>query len=220
MHAQKPTHYYIEEQANLARKGSEAAARNATIQILQGVGVIPELANAFGFQERIVQAEVSYRKGNHGPIHESDIVKAVNNLASSLNAPAWAQTSLVEVRRIRMYSLPMYGSMFANTKPGPDGKVSLLSPDMSPLEGMHLALILIQQKLYNQNYQFSTKEKLALVNDRSGAVDRLYRERHMELRKAISSGTNGRSMRDMLSSADNFFNDLNLEPVRQQGVGK
>ncbi len=212
------TFSYIDDQAVLAQHGSETAARNVTAKIFSLAGVAPELATAFGFQERIVQNEMLYRQGAHGPIHEVDIVKAVNNLASSMNAPLWAHTDLIEVRTLRMSMLTMYPRMIANSHPTPGKRLEILSKDMSPLEATHIAVMLIEQKTFNKEYQFTHAEKAVLANADPKIVDSAYQQRCRDMRNTITGETSGRSLRDLLRGADNFFTDLGLQPVGQQAA--
>jgi hypothetical protein len=118
------------------------------------------MADGFGFTDRIVQAESQYRNGAHPAVHESDVVKAINNFANSIGAPQWAHTNQIEVRRLRMHMLTLYPQLMASQAP-PDSKqhYKAIDEDMRPIEGAYVATTLIYQKLYNSKYQFTDAEQ-------------------------------------------------------------
>ncbi len=137
---QIPTHVYIDNQAVLAKQGSEQAIRNLTDQLFTSAGMPKEITSALGFNERVVQAELKYRNGMHPAASADDIVKAVNNLANTIGAPAWSHTDAQEVTKMRMWLLVLYPHMIASSTPRqPDGKLELLSPKMSPVEATYIA---------------------------------------------------------------------------------
>jgi hypothetical protein len=206
---QIPTHVYIDSQAVLAKEGSETAIRNLTGQLFANAGIPKEVTSALGFNERVVQAELNYRKGLHPAVQTADIVKAVNNLSNSIGAPTWAHTDAQEVTKLRMWLLVLYPHMIASSTPHQaDGNLELLSPKMSPIEASYIATILIQQKLWNSYYQLSPAERI----DAQAAI-KLSAQRGAQLRAAIQGGTQGHSVRDLLSIADGFFTDLRIDPI-------
>jgi hypothetical protein len=72
-------------------------------QLFKNVSIPTDLADALGFTDRIVQAEIASRNGTHPAIHEADVVRAINNLTNTIGAPQWAQTNQLEVRKLRSY---------------------------------------------------------------------------------------------------------------------
>lgn len=206
---QIPTHIYIDNQAVLAKQGSEQAIRNLTDQLFTSAGMPKEITSALGFNERVVQAELKYRNGMHPAASADDIVKAVNNLANTIGAPAWSHTDAQEVTKMRMWLLVLYPHMIASSTPRqPDGKLELLSPKMSPVEATYIATILIEQKLWNSSYQLKPSERTT-----PEAIQKLSAERGAQLWAAIRGGTEGHSLRDLLHTADGFFTDLRIDPI-------
>ncbi|MGO8758916.1 MAG: hypothetical protein ACLQG3_12405 [Terracidiphilus sp.] len=204
-----PTHAYIDSQAVLAKQGSESAIRNITGQLFQGAGLPSELTNAFAFNERVVQAELNYRKGLHSAVQTTDVVKAINNLANTIGAPVWAHTNTQEVTKLRMWMLILYPHLIANPSPRQtNGKFEILSPQMSPLEATFIAATLVEQKLWNGYYQLAPSERTTAQANR-----KLSTQRGQELRSAIAGGTQGHSVRDLLHVADGFFTDLRIDPL-------
>jgi hypothetical protein len=100
----------------------------------ENLGIPTDIADAFGLTARIVHAQQSYRAGTQPAAHEEDLVKAWNNFANSLGAPAWAHTTKPEIRKLRMRMLVVLPQLFACQEP-PDAKghYRVLSPNMSPL---------------------------------------------------------------------------------------
>lgn len=197
----------------MAKTGSRIAATNAVDAIFTQAGILPELAHGVGFQQRVVQAELAFRKGTQPAIHEKDIVTAVNNLATTINAPAWARTNLAEVVKLRLFASPMFPGMILNHAPDAVAKHQLLNPAMSPLEATQIALMLVHQKLANPNYQLTRAEIVAQPDE--NALEDLHQHRTRALQSAMSGATSGRSLRDLLASADNFLTDLGLAPVQE-----
>lgn len=209
-----PTHVYLEAQFGQVKHGSEPAIRNVVSTVFDGAGIPKAVYSSFGFSDRIVQAELKYRQGNHPAVHQTDIVNAVNNLANSLGAPAWAHTNTQEVTKMRMWMLVLYPQTIASTTPvQPNGKFELLSDNMSPLEATFIATTLIEQKLWNSMYQFTDSERSSMAHTSDAAIQKLSGQRGAQLKAAIQGGTQGHSLRDLLHTADGFFTDLRIDPV-------
>jgi hypothetical protein len=144
-------------------------------------------------KDRIVRAEVNYRSGHGKPVSEFGVVRMTNMLMKKLGAPAYAQTNVYEVRRLEMNFLPFLskfiGKKPAGTSHGPKALGSSFNPEMSPLEGIAIANLLIQQKRVNPVYQVTYDEWLArrsakksgkqVINDNS---------RRLEMEKIIQRG--------------------------------
>ena len=111
----------IDQQAAVAKHGSESDVRALTVSLVNTGGLPYEIANAYGFTDRIVNAEMLYRSGGQAAIRDSDVVTAVNNLFTTLGAPAWAQTDQAEVRKLRAGLMEMYPHLMASEAP-PDQK--------------------------------------------------------------------------------------------------
>jgi len=207
----------LDRQAALAKQGSETSIRALTTHLFKQAGVRPEIANAFSFNERVVQAEISYRKGAHLPVTDDSVVKSVNNLAASVGAPTWASTNKVEVRRLRMLLVFKYPHLMASQAP-PDskGRYKALDDTMSPLEASYVAVAMMQQKLLNPDFQFTDAEKTQpIFTDKAlQAKERMARTSAMAA--AIRQQSTQHSVRDLLHTADGFFTDLGINEVEEK----
>ena len=213
-----PTFVELDHQAELAKHGDETAIRTLTNHFVQELGVHPEVAKAYGFNERIVQAELAYRHNQHPAIKEEDVTRSVNNLMSSSGAPSWAQTDAREVHKLRMLLIIRYPHMMASEAP-PDshGRYRALDDTMSPLEGAYVAGSMLHQKLLNPEFQFTREEQ----KDLPDCIDLKRRAvassgRTATLRKVLYDQSANHSVRDMLRVSDNFLSDLKIAPVGQE----
>ncbi|MGH9597071.1 MAG: hypothetical protein ACRD3K_09770, partial [Edaphobacter sp.] len=103
--------------ADLSRAGNAEATTELTRQMFRNGGIPSEMADAFGYTDRIVKADVAYQNGTEPAIHEADIVKAVNNLVNTVGAPTWVRTNQVEVRKWRMRLLLTYPRLIGSHEP-------------------------------------------------------------------------------------------------------
>ena len=210
----KTTHGYIDSQAKLARLGDEGATSNSVTAVLQSAGIDPAVARAFGFQERLVQAQLAYVKGQQTGIREADIVSALNNLGSTLNTPQWSRTNAAEVRRVRVMDLVYCPDLLLSHVPVSNGQTPhLIEATMGPLEAIRIAVSLIHQKIYNTDLQVTKAE-----GDSLGmyAARQLGAQRGQEFRGIVFSATGQKSIRDLLWVADAFLNDLKVNPIAHQ----
>ena len=205
---------HVNDQAVLSRSGNFAATTELTHQLFKNVAIPTELADAFGFTDRIAHAEVEYRKGAHPAVHESDVVKAVNNMVTAIGAPQWAHTSLAEVRKLRMHMLVVYPQLIASQEP-PDssGHYKAVSDNLRPIEAAYLATTMLYQKAYNSEYQFTETEKAQNDTLSPAVVKAKQQERVNTLQAMLHGKTQSVSVRDLLTASDRFFSDLGMEPT-------
>lgn len=138
-------------------------------------------------KERLVRAELNYRggKGQQG-ISDASIVRAVNYLAYKLGAPAYAQTDVFELRRMKTAILPYTGDLQARSRAEEVNAVmsgtqktnanDAHTPTMSPLEAIFFMTALVQQKQSNPEYQLTNEEFVALRgNKRQAQSEKMFR---------------------------------------------
>jgi len=138
-------------------------------------------------KERLVRAELNYRSG-HGQqgISDASIVRAVNYLAYKLGAPAYAQTDVFELRRMKAAILPYTGDLQARSRAEEVTNViagnqktnanDAHTPTMSPLEAIFFMTALVQQKQSNPEYQLTNEELVALRgNKRQAQSEKMFR---------------------------------------------
>jgi len=210
---------HVNHQAVLSRAGNPAATADLAHQLFKNVAIPTDLADAFGFTDRIVHAETEYRNGGHPAVHESDVVKAINNMVTTIGAPGWAHTNLVEVRKLRMHMLVVYPQLIANQEP-PDnnGHHKAVSDNLRPIEAAYLATTMLYQKAYNSDYQFTDAEKAQNATLNPAAMKAKQQERVNTLQAMLHGKTQSVSVRDLLTASDRFFSDLGVEPTTLTGT--
>ena len=156
----------INSKAELLNTADESVIRELTDGVFMSfdADLVPQEIKD-SMKERIVRAEVNYRRGFGKPVSEFGVVRMTNMLMKKLGAPAYAQTNVFEVRRLEMNFLPFL-SKFIGKKPvgtshGPKALGSSFNPEMSPLEAVVIANLMIQQKRVNPAYQLTQDEWVA-----------------------------------------------------------
>jgi hypothetical protein len=155
----------IEEKARKAKGGNEDDVRDLTDEVFYRYGQIlpPEVQD--GAKERVLRAEMEYRKNGKGGVHETDVVRAINFLADRFNTPDFTRTDERQVKVLRAKMRTQAPSFFA---PEPEDKKGLkkklrqpMNPDVSPLEAAGLMLAMLNQKAFNDEFQ-QTPENFAV----------------------------------------------------------
>lgn len=155
----------LEEKARKAKGGDEDAVRDLTDEVFYRYGGMlpPEVLD--GAKERIVRAEMEYRRTGKGKVRETDIVRAVNFLADKFRAPDFTKTDGRQVKVLRARIKSSAPSFFA---PDPEHKKGLkkklgepMNPEVSPLEATSLMLVMLTQKAFNDEFQ-QTPEEFAI----------------------------------------------------------
>jgi hypothetical protein len=199
----------VNEQAVLVHAGDSQAIASHSSTVFQRVGIPAEVADAFHFTARLAQAETDYRNGSHAAIHEEDLVRANNNLVSTLGAPEWAQTNQQEVRKLRMEFMARYPQLLANQAPADEnGHFQALSKNISPIEATFLATSLIYQKLYAPDYQLTAKEKAA--GGKAALSPAIFLQRTQALLDILHGNAQNLSIFDLTHAADGRFSDLGI----------
>jgi hypothetical protein len=154
-------HKTIDVQSDLAREGDESAVRALVDAVfnfpVSYPAMPPEIETMV--KERLVHAEISYRRGGAGGVPEENIINLVNTLAGRLGMPAYTYTNPRQVRYLRMVlaiAEPRFmGSGMAHPSTSSSESVD---PTMSPLQAAHLAAYLANQKVINGEFQVSPAE--------------------------------------------------------------
>lgn len=184
----------INSKAELLNTADETVIRDLADEVFTSFNadlVSPEIVGSV--KDRVVRAEVNYRRGNGHPVSEFGVVRMTNMLMKRLGAPAYAQTNVYEVRRLEMNFLPFL-SKFIGKKPagrshGPKALGSSFNPEMSPLEAVAIANLLIQQKRVNPAYQLTHDEWVAKrLGKNASKHDMNDKSRSDAIEKAIQRG--------------------------------
>jgi hypothetical protein len=195
----------------LARSGDPKATLALAHDVFRNAGIPTEIADAFGFTSRILQAQTAYQNGRHAPIHEQDIVTAINNLASNLGTPQWTHTTQPEVRRLRVRLFLAIPQLFGNREP-PDskGRHALLSSNMSPLEASYLAVAMLYVKVFYSDFQFTDAERAQYLSQGPAALAAAQRQRETLMLNIVNGRSDSVSIADLLPATEHLFDDLGL----------
>lgn len=186
----------INSKAELLNTADETVIRELADEVFTSFNadlLPPEISGSV--KDRIVRAEVAYRRGHGRPVSEFGVVRMTNMLMKKLGAPAYAQTNVYEVRRLEMNFLPFLskfiGKKPAGTSDGPKALGSSFNPKMSPLEAVAIANLLIQQKRVNPAYQVTHDEWVAKHFGKNSSKHEFGDNgRSAEIEKAIQRGGN------------------------------
>lgn len=160
----------LEEKARKAKSNDAAAVHELADEVFANfdVEIPPELGD--GMKERLVRAEMKYRKTGKG-IRETHIVRTINELAEKFSAPDYAKTSPLQVRIMRVQMMREYPSFIAQEtrekKRGLKKKVGdSINPEVSPLEGVFITSVLLWQKMLNDKWQQPADEWAATLHQK------------------------------------------------------
>lgn len=202
---------YANEQSALSRTGDVDATRALTHHLFQNASIPVEIADAFGFTDRIAGAEAAYRKGGHASVSEEQVVTAVNNFSNTLSAPTWTHTTQSEVRKLRVRLCVVLPQLFVNHGP-PDAKghYQLLSPEMSPLEASYIATTMLYMKVFDSDFQFTDSERAQSQYKDPVALLAAHGQRESLMLDIVQGRSKAVSVADLMAASDHLFNDLGV----------
>ena len=200
----------LNRDAILARSGDQAAIKELADQMFTNAGIPSAVPDAFGLTEAIIRSETAYRSGGQPPLHEQNVVDAVNAFAAALGTPVWTHTSQSEVRTLRMHLMVELPQLFVNRTKSANGQYSPASPDLSPLEASWIATSLLRQKVFNSNYQFTDAERASELFLDPPKRYAAHLQRSQQLLDLVNGRTSEVSIRDLLSASSYFFGDLGI----------
>jgi hypothetical protein len=141
----------LNSKARLAEGGDETAIRELADEVFNQFAS-PEMTSVLSpFKDRLVLAEVNYRLQGKGGVSEKSVVQSLNKLTKQLGSPDYARVSTGQVRYLRVNLMGAFPSFFSQ----PTAHVDL---EMSPLEAVGLTLVLVTQKLSNEDFQVTPEE--------------------------------------------------------------
>jgi hypothetical protein len=108
---------------------------------------------------RVSVKELAYHREMHPGVDEQLLASEFNDVADTLNAPTFAETSYKQLRALRVQLLLQTPKFigFRITSPTAQPGDSI-NPYMSPLQAIHVALVMADQKLLNPDYQMEDPE--------------------------------------------------------------
>jgi hypothetical protein len=141
----------IQRHAHAAKSGDPNAIRDLTDAIFDQ-SLLHRAAPSL--RDRVFRAELQFRKTGASSIDERGLVSAVNDQLASFQAPAFATTTVSQLRVLRGARRRSIPGM---TEPTPAHE-GAPSSAMSPAEAAYLALNLAMNKLMNPNFQVTPDE--------------------------------------------------------------
>ncbi len=153
----------IDVKARMIKDADKTAIRDLADEVFASSYFSEAPAEILGrIKERVVAHEVKYRANKKG-LKENDIVRMVNELAEKTGAPEYAKTSSFQVHSLRARLMIGYPNFIspANAKKeiGLHKRVGTqMNPEMSPLEAVFVAGVLLEQKMINEEFQHSPQD--------------------------------------------------------------
>jgi hypothetical protein len=155
----------LDEKASAVKGADEKAIRELSDAVFQLVtGDQDPSLFVSPYKERLVRAEINYRSGQTAGIPEANVVRVIDELARTFDAPEYARTDEDEVRETRL-SLSSGMPHFIPHQSTGTGAVSSTEPPytinsvMSPLEALYVMRFLIMQKEINPWSQTTPAER-------------------------------------------------------------
>src|SRR4030095_4106341 len=148
----------VNEKAGAVKGADERAIRelaDAVLVLSIGDGVPSVFVSPY--KERLIRAELNYRKGQKDGIPEANTVRVIDELARELSAPEYAKTDEDQVHETRL-AISSLMPHFIVQQPLQSGEESstgapyTVDPTMSPLEAVYVTRFLIMQKEINESY--------------------------------------------------------------------
>jgi stalled ribosome alternative rescue factor ArfA len=217
----------LEEKARKAKNGDEAAVRDLADEVFYRYGPMLPTEVADKVKERLVRAEVEYKKNGKGSVREMDVVRSVNFLAEKFSAPDFVKTDLRQVKMLRAKMRLEQPSFFA---PEPGNKRGLkkklgepMNQEVSPIEATCLTMVMLTQKALNDEYQQTpeqfairaSRKPLWLERDSDKSTMTVNDPRNIEktraVIRAVESGAKRLSPLDALNLADETLDKLGIK---------
>ena len=151
----------VDQLARDAQKGDPLVSRRLVQESLSLIG-LTELPGHVGSSivDRVARAEALYQAGEGKGLLPEDVARAVNNVASKLEAPEFAHTDAREVTALRLAAVLHFPHFLARGRGGDRlGPHSASLPALSPAEATFLGGLLLQQKASNPTFQTTVSER-------------------------------------------------------------
>lgn len=127
------------------------------------------LSSREAIKARLIRAEMGFYNGQHRGISCEDVSKALNNAVQQLALPRFAKTSRAQIGSLRMSEL-MNAPRFMHPRISDSKMGSRALGVMSPMQAAFLATRMVEQKLFNEEYQFDPGEWVAMRRAQSRAL--------------------------------------------------
>ena len=142
---------------NPADANSVRAVIEAVLDYPYFFGQIPPIMREI-VEQRLVQAEISYRLGRNPGIREESLVQIANTLADKFQLPDYAHATLHQVEVLRFGMELAMPSFMGTSLRNEDKSVSPGTSDLSPAQAAHIFLVLAGAKVIDPDYQLTPDE--------------------------------------------------------------
>lgn len=224
----QPDNFYtrINQKAQAAGQGEPGAIRALASEVVYSLApkLVPDFTRG-AMAERLARAEEHYRATKEGGIPEENVVRMVNELADKFKAPKYAKTDKEQTRFLRVRMMRNLPHLIGRETEGDS-----ISPVMSPAEAVAVALTILQQKMYNEDYQVPAgnfKEHMRQKDaERRKERDKEKREgggadkprltakprsdKHKKMRQIVAEGAAALGEAELMSLADNSLDTLGV----------
>ncbi|MDQ3803344.1 MAG: hypothetical protein M3416_05760 [Acidobacteriota bacterium] len=213
-------HARINQRAQAAGQGRPGAVHALASEVVYSLAPrpVPDFTRA-AMAERLARAEEHYRATGEGGIPEENVATMVNELADKFGAPEYAKTDREQTRFLRVRMMRSLPHLVGQEMEGDS-----VSRVMSPAEAAAVALTMVQQKMYNEDYQVPAKdfkehmrkkqEEKNKEKDRGTGKPRLVAkarsDKHKKMREAVAEGAAAMGGAELMSLADNSLDTLGV----------
>lgn len=175
----------------------------------------------------LARAEMAYRYGSGPGVSETQMLDLVTLLAARFRVPAYAKTTLAQIRGLRMRLAVKLPAFMGKGLAMPGMKVGdSIQTVMSPLQAMHLLGVLIDQKILNSDYQDPSLDLDLQDRERRKKIEELKNSeniqgthvlmsssnpKHSEMLNAISSGVQSMSMKEAYDLFDQILTTMRFK---------
>jgi hypothetical protein len=175
----------LDSKARLAKSGDESTVQELADEVINRLGG-PEAAEALSpFKDRLVRAEMNYRRGQQGGISEQKLANSLNQLGRDLGLSESARVSPRQLRYLRVHMMAAFPNYVSQSSDKQRGK-SIIANDLSPLEAAGLSLVVISKKQSNDNFGLAPKAWAAAKHKEAVAKWEAHRKGKAETeRKAV-----------------------------------
>ncbi|MGC2324906.1 MAG: hypothetical protein WA463_19885 [Terriglobales bacterium] len=206
----RPSWKVTNDKAANAVSGEPTAVAALADDVLSGSVLLePVSAANSSLRTDLIGAELDYRAGRHPGVRDERVATAINTLARKAGAPEFAQTDTAEVRRLRMGMMSTVPALFAHDLKREDshGKAHIRD-QMSPIEAVYLAARMVDQKIWNPNYQLTAEERRQKSNEAQLPLPAGPNPKTKELLDAVTATPSTTSSTDLATQASDIFSKL------------
>jgi hypothetical protein len=158
----------VNEKAGAVKGADERAIRELADAVLQ-LTIGDRVPSVFvsPYKERLIRAELDYRRGQREGIPEANTVRVIDELVRELSAPEYAKTDEDQVHDTRLVISSLMPHFIVQQPLGSGEKSSngvpyIVDPTMSPLEAVYVTRFLIMQKEINESSLITPTERAEL----------------------------------------------------------